>query len=156
MPRPFTNTSSANKAFGTLSESQTSGDYINNKKARISYCNSNTCIPYQNLASSNNLLLYKRAKKLLVYPCLNSINKANLNINLISKLDLSGVPVIQNYANNSVPSTIKTTSIPFLDYHIDPSGNLFGNTICGTNNFEHYMVYDASYNTLRPGHINTL
>lgn len=156
MARPFTNTSSANRAFGTFSESQTSGDYIFNKKAKTSYCISSNCLPYQNLASSNNLLLYKRAKKLLVYPCLNSINKTNLNINLISKLDLSGVPVIQDFSNNNVPSTITTTSIPFLDYHIDPSGNLFGNTICGINNFEHYMVYDASYNTLNPGHINSL
>ena len=46
--------------------------------------------------------------------------------------------------------------IPFLDYNIDPSGNLFGNTICGINNWEKYMVYDASYNTLNPGHINNL
>lgn len=156
MARPFKNTSSANKAFGVFSESQTSGDYTYNKKAKTSYCNSTTCIPYQNVASSNNLLLYKRAKKLLVYPCLNSINKANLNINLISKLDLSGVPVIQDFSNSNVPSTITTTSIPFLDYNIDPSGNLFGNTICGINNFENYMVYDASYNTLYPGHINSL
>ena len=156
MARPFTNSSSANKAFGTFSESQNSGDYTYNKKAKLSYCSSITCTPYQNIASSNNLLLYKRAKKLLVYPCLNSINKANLNVNLISKLDLSGVHVIEDFSGNTAPSTITTTSIPFLDYHIDPSGNLFGNTICGINNFQHYMVYDASYNTLHPGNISNL
>ena len=32
MARPFKNSSSANKAFGVFSESNTAGDYINNKK----------------------------------------------------------------------------------------------------------------------------
>ena len=100
--------------------------------------------------------MFKRANRLSVFPCLNSINKANLNINLISKLDLSGVDVIQDVSGNLAPSTITTTSIPFLDYNIDPNGSLFGNTICGINNFENYMVYDASYNTLNPGYINNL
>ena len=156
MARPFTNTSSASKAFGTFSESKTSGDYTYNKKATATYCSSNVCSPSLTVGSSNNLLLFKRANRLSVFPCLNSINKANLNINLISKLDLNGVAVIQDFSNNAVPSTITTTSIPFLDYNIDPSGNLFGNTICGINNFENYMVYDASYNKLNPGHINNL
>ena len=29
---------------------------------------------------------------------------------------------------------------PYLKYNIDPSGNLFGNTVCGINNFENYVV----------------
>ena len=157
--RPFTNSSSANKAFGVFSEPQNAGDYIYNKKAVATYCNANICTPSLTIGSENNYLLFKRANKLLVYPCLNSINKANLNINLITKLDLTGVPVIQDFSGNTWPSSINTMNTvpdPYLRYNIDPSGNLFGNTICGINNWEKYLVYDASYNTLNPGHINNL
>ena len=71
-------------------------------------------------------------------------------------MDLTNVPVIQEFSTGNVPTTITTTATPFLDYNIDPSGNLFGNTICGINNWEKYLVYDASYNTVNPGHINNL
>lgn len=155
MARPFKNSSSANKAFGVFSESQDAGEYIYNKKAKTTYC-SNTCSPSLKFGSESNMLLFKTSYKLGVYPCLNSINKANLNINLITKLDLSGnVPVIQDASGNT-PSTITISTTPYLEYNIDPSGNLFGNTICGINNWEKYMVYDTSYNTLNPGHINNL
>ena len=149
MARPFTNSSSANKAFGVFSGSQDAGNYIHNKKAKSTYCNAKFCTRSVTVGSESNYLLFKRAKKLRVYPCLNSINKANLNINLITKLDLTGVPVI-------LPPAITTVTDPYKYYNIDPSGNLFGNTICGIDNWEKYMVYDASYNTLNPGHINNL
>lgn len=149
MARPFSNSSSANKAFGVFSESQDAGIYIYNKKTKTTYC-SNTCSPYLKFGSESNRLLFKRAYKLRVYPCQYSINKANLNINLITKLDLSSnIPVIQDSSGN-FPSTISSEATPFLDYNIDPSGNLFGNTICGINNWEKYMVYDTSYNKLNP------
>jgi hypothetical protein len=155
MARPFTNSSSANKAFGVFSEPQNAGDYIYNKKTKSTYCNAKFCTRSLTVGSESNYLLFKRAKKMRVYPCLNSINKANLNINLITKLDLTGFPVIED-ASGNFPTTITTTTTPYLQYNIDPSGNLFGNTICGINNWEKYMVYDASYNTLNPGHINHL
>lgn len=142
MARPFTNSSSANKAFGVFSEPQNAGDYIYNKKAKSTYCNAKFCTRSLTVGSESNYLLFKRAKKMRVYPCLNSINKANLNINLITKLDLTSVPVIQDFSNNQIcPTTITTTTTPYLQYNIDPSGNLFGNTICGINNWEKYMVY---------------
>jgi len=159
MARPFKNSSSANKAFGVFSEPQEAGEYIHNKKTIASYCKANICTPPSlKVGSESNYLLFKRANKLSVYPCLNSIDKANLNINLITKLDLSGnIPVIQDFSNNQIcPSTITTTTTPYLQYNIDPSGNLFGNTICGINNWEKYMVYDTSYNKVNPGYINRL
>lgn len=156
MARPFNNSSSANKAFGVFSESITAGDYINNKKTIATYCNANKCVPSLKNGSESNYLLFKRAKKLSVYPYLNSINKANLNINLITKMDLKNVNVIQNFSTGDTPTTITRTADAFLDYNIDPSGNLFGNTICGINNFVRYMVYDASYNNINSGNINSL
>jgi hypothetical protein len=144
MARPFSNSSSANKAFGVFSGSQDAGIYLYNKKAKTTYCNANICTPTLTVGSESNYLLFKRANKLRVYPCLNSINKANLNINLITKLDLTNVHVIQDFSGNTWPSSINTMNTvpdPYLRYNIDPSGNLFGNTICGINNWEKYMVY---------------
>jgi hypothetical protein len=173
MARPFKNSSSANKAFGVFSESQNAGDYTYNKKAKSTYCNAKFCTrsltvgsesnyllfkrsnSSLTVGSESNYLLFKRAKKLSVYPCLNSIDKTNLDINLITKLNLTGVPVIED-ASGNIPSTINTSTTPYKDYKIDPSGNLFGNTICGINNWEKYMVYDASYNKLNPIPINSL
>ena len=155
MARPFKYSSSANIAFGVFSESQNAGDYTYNKKAKSTYCNAKFCTRSLTVGSESNYLLFKRAKKLSVYPCLNSIDKTNLDINLITKLNLTGVPVIE-VASGNIPSTINTSTTPYKDYKIDPSGNLFGNTICGINNWEKYMVYDASYNKLNPIPINSL
>ena len=75
---------------------------------------------------------------------------------MITKLDLKDVPVIEDFSGNVVPSTINTVVNPYLRYNIDPSGNLFGNTVCGINNFVNYMVYNPKYSTTNPTHINNL
>ena len=74
-------------------------------------------------------------------------NKNNLNINLITKLDLTEVCVIANATNNACATNIVYDEIPdfYINYIIDPSGNLFGNTQCGTNNFLNYLVYNPPY-----------
>lgn len=137
MARPF-NGNSGKRAFGVFKEPLTEGNYIYNKKAKATYCFANNCTP--NL-TEGNYLLYKRSYALNHFPCRNAINKQNLNINLITKLNLKYVPVIADLSGNS-PTTITSTSIPYLTYNIDPSGNLFGNTICGINNYTRYMQYN--------------
>jgi hypothetical protein len=128
MARPFSNSSSANKAFGVFLESKDAGDYIHKKKLKSAY-------------------------KIFDCPYQNAINNGNLNINLISKLELTNVPVIQDFFTGDAPTTITTSSVPFMDYNIDPSGNLFGNTTCGINNFEKYLVYEC-IDTLNNCHKN--
>jgi hypothetical protein len=149
--------STGKKAFGVFSESASSGDYTYNKKARTTYCLANSCVPSIKVGSHSNLLLFGRSNRITIYPCKNTINRANLNINLITKLDLSGnIPVIEDFSGNQVPSTINSNATPYLEYNIDPCGNLFGNTICGINNFVNYMVYNEPYETTNPGFINSL
>jgi len=130
------------KSFGDIIEPLDAGQYIYNKKARASYCVANNCIPSVKVGDSSNLLLFQRSNKLSLYPCKNVINKANLSINLITKLDLQDVPVMYKFPNDIAPISLSTSDVPYLTYNIDPSGNLFGNTICGVNNFERYMVYN--------------
>jgi hypothetical protein len=150
MARSFN--SSGEKAFGVFSEPQDAGDYIYNKKARASYCVANNCTPAVNVGSQGNLLLFNRSNKLSVYPCKNIINKSNLNINLITTLNLSGVPVIKNMTTQAIPTSIEPTTVanasstnyPYLTYDVDPSGNLFGNNVCGINNYLSYLEFTSS------------
>jgi hypothetical protein len=148
--------SSGKSAFGVFSEPQNAGDYIYNKKAKTTFCRANKCVPSKTVNTQGNLLLLNRSNRLKYYACVNSINKANLNINLITKLDLLDVPVIKNVDSNNIPIPIISTEIPYLDYVIDPSGALFGNTICGVNNYVKYLVYNPPYKTDSPGHIDNL
>ena len=131
---------SGNSAFGSFVEPLYAGEYIYNKKAKATYCVTNNCVPATKVGSESNLLLYKRANVINNFPCRNVINKANLSINLITKMNLLGVPVLTDSSGN-VPTTISSDKT----YNIDPSGNLFGNTICGINNYLHYLEYNRPY-----------
>lgn len=145
MSRPFTNISSANKTFGQFKEPKDANEYIHNKKARASYCIANKCSPSIKVASESDRLIFNKSNQLSLYPCANGINTANLNINLITRLNLRNVPVIQDASSGAIPSTIETSSIPYLDYVIDPSGALFGNSVCGINNFINYIRPNTNY-----------
>jgi hypothetical protein len=135
----------AKPTFGNFLEPLYSSEYIYNKKAKTIFCAANKCVPSTTVGSQSNLLLLNRANKLKYYACRNSFNNANLNINLITKLNLTDVPVISNSNTNETPTTITTLSVPYLDYIIDPSGVLFGNTICGINNYENFLEYNPPY-----------
>ena len=141
--------------FGVLKESQDAGQYILNKTARTSFCIPNVCVPSRTLASQSSRLILRKANKIYFSRCHDPYNTANLNINLVTVLDLSGVPVIIDVSGN-YPTNLDVTSIPYLDYTIDPSGNLFGNTVCGADNFQNYLLFNPPYTTANPSHINRL
>ena len=139
--------------FGVLKESQEAGKYILNKKALASFCPPNNCIPKE---TQSNRLLLRQANRIYYSSCHNPYNKANLNINLVTILDLSGVPVIQQNNPYAIPAELDVTLKPYIAYTIDPSGNLFGNTVCGTDNFQKYLLFNPPYKTANPGNIGTL
>ena len=146
--------SSGGRPFKLFSEPTTAGTYIENKKAKASYCVGNTCPVNIKVGSQSNLILFNKAKRLkrTQTKCANSLtfDKTQLYVNLVTKLDLSNVDVVVDSTNNDVahhPIVITNDVTPYLDYNIDPNGNLFGNTICGINNYIHYMKYtDPSFN----------
>ena len=152
--RPF-KTYMGKNTFGLLKEPQDAGQYILNKTASTSFCSPNVCVPSRTVASQSSRLILRRANKIYFRRCQDPYNTANLNINLVTKLDLSGVPVIIDPSGN-YPTNLDITSIPYLDYTIDPSGNLFGNTVCGADNFQNYLEFNPPYTTANPGHINRL
>jgi hypothetical protein len=141
MSRPFAKYP-AKPAFGQINEPLEAGEYIQNKKTKHTFCTPNICHPNKNVYSQSNLLALKR-NNLAFNPCENSFNPAQLYSNLYSELDLSGnIPVISDLSGNTYPVSISTNVIPYLTYNIDPNGNLFGDTVCGINNFEQYIVYN--------------
>ena len=135
-------TLSGKKTFEQFSEPLEAGDYIKNKKIKATYCVPNSCSPNIKVSNQGDLLTLRNSYNISVNPCLNNIDKTNLYINLITKLDLSyNVIPILDTSGNAVPAII-TSSSSYTRYNIDPSGNLFGNTICGINNFSNYLVYN--------------
>ena len=146
--RPFKSYMGKN-TFGTFKESQDAGEYILNKKTTASFCNPNVCVPNRALLTQSNRLLLRKANNIYFGTNQDHYNRSNLNINLVTKLNLSDVPVIIDTSGN-YPVQLDVTSIPYLDYTIDPSGNLFGDTICGTNNFQNYLQFNPpTYKTTR-------
>jgi hypothetical protein len=149
MSRPFSNYS-AKPTFSQVNEPLDAGEYVKNKKTKYSFCNPNICHPNKNIYSQSNLLFLRQANTLAFYPC-NNFDKTQLYSNLYTKLDLSDLsentPVISDLSGN-FPVDIKTDVTPYLTYNIDPSGNLFGNTPCGIDNYLNYLTYDVSFNGL--------
>jgi hypothetical protein len=134
------NINSGKNTFGVFKESQTAGDYIYNKKAKTTFCSGNICVPSKTVDTQSNLLLLRRANRLKYYTC-SDYNTSNLNVNLLTTMDLSDIPVIQtNTTPYESPAAITSSTIPYLNYIIDPSGNLFGNNTCGLLNFENYLI----------------
>jgi hypothetical protein len=140
--------------FEVFNEPLDAGEYIKNKRAIATFCGANVCKPSRAVNTQSNLLLLNRANYLNYYSCGN-IDTTNLYINLLTTLDLSDVPVIQsNTAPFISPTTITSSATAYTSYVVDPSGNLFGNTTCGINNYENYLVYNPPYKTEDPGQIN--
>ena len=66
------------------------------------------------------------------------------------------MPVIKQNDPYAIPAKLDVTVKPYIYYTIDPSGNLFGNTICGTDNFQQYLLFNPPYETTNPGYIGNL
>ena len=121
----------ANKTFGVFKLQTDAGEYINNKKSQRLYnsLKKNSNIKFENESDLLSFNSYKNNNK-------NIVDKTNLNINLITTIDLSSVPVIMNNTGNVIPSTITSSFTPIIQYTIDPCGNLFGKNKCGINNYK--------------------
>jgi len=132
-------TTLGNPAFGQLKNSTPAGNYIYTNRVRYQYCNPSRCVKVKNYAELNALNASYRVKYRRNQNTIQS-QKNNLIYSLYTELDLKNVDVISNSTTNVTPTSITTSSIPYLEYNIDPSGNLFGNTTCGLNNFINYRI----------------
>lgn len=133
-------TTNGRQAFGQY-KTQDSGDYILNKKANLISCNSKTCLPKTPTKNQSNYLLLTKANYIKYANVTNPAgsNKNNLISGLTTTIDLLNVPVIQDTSGVS-PTTISTSVIPYLTYVIDPSGVMFGDSICGLSDINDFRV----------------
>jgi hypothetical protein len=128
-------------AFGVLLEPSNCNDYIYNKKVKNIFCEPK-CDSKISVNSQSNLNMYNKSKLINYYANMASVKKNNLNMNLMTKLDLLNVPVIQQNDPYMVPTDINRYYVPYTQYTIDPNGYLFGNDTCGINNYLNYIVYN--------------
>ena len=126
--------SNGKETFGQFRRVQNASDYTLSKKAKSTYCRQSNCLPKTSTLNNGDYLL----KHFYEIDSIRSI-KTDLTNGLITKLDLKGVSVIKNKQTGESPTTLSKTSVTYLDYTIDPSGTLFGNTICGLNNYQNYL-----------------
>jgi hypothetical protein len=125
----------AKSTFGTLQEELYQSDYINRKKQKC-----NTILP---------------------------VNKSNLIVGQYTKLNLYNVCTVSNGPPPSIPCEFNNVCSPcqngegeedivkidasgdypfYFYYTIDPLGELFGKTSCGTLNYTNYMVFNYPQN----------
>jgi hypothetical protein len=139
----------AKPTFGLYTNQLNAGEYILYKKARATFCNSNSCPAKPVMNSQGSKLLLQNAKYIDCYCSKLPFDLTKLNINLITALDLNGCCVIQtNPVLPTKPSCEVEIPIPnilnppfYANYIIDPYGSLFGLTQCGNNNFLRRLVY---------------
>lgn len=146
----------AKPAFGVNNAVQNAGDYILQKKIKRSFCNISLCKPLNNVKTQSDLLSLNKANYFNNNCVSQNFNKSNLNINLFTKIDLEDVKVIANSSTGKSPTPIDivTQYPPYITYTVDPCGTLFGNTICGVNNFQNFVVYNKPYYSINGKNTN--
>lgn len=150
-------TISAKPTFGTLRPNLYQSDYINRKKANITFCKAPThCNKPREFTSYANLNLFKRS--LESYNVLSS-NKSNVIIGQYTKSDMADVCTVSEInvtptpcgniepcdpcqINDPVQIDDEYSTEPFyFKYQIDPLGELFGKSQCGELNYIKYMKF---------------
>lgn len=134
----------AKPTFKSFQSNMFASDYISNKKLKAQFCNTNTCYYNQQstISNTNNYAINSSSdliglNKVFLFNNKNfkPYNRSNLNVNLYTQLNLKDVNVLQQNYPIKTPTNIDP-SINFNEnYTIDPSGLLFGNTLCGINNY---------------------
>jgi hypothetical protein len=147
----------AKPTFGTLTQVVYQGDYITNKKAKLAFCKGNkklSCNKNNKVSSYDQSNLFNKGRYLdaLERGCILPFDKTNLITGLYSKMNLEGACTVINgnpcSSINSCGACLTGAQIDasslnafYLTNTIDPLGQLFGNSACGTNNFTRFMVY---------------
>lgn len=137
MANSYKNVSSAKKAFGNLQSGQDASDHTKNISMLNMYKNINRCHAYTRVLNSSQLMNI-RNMEIMRNSRYYNYNKANLSLNLVSKLNLKNLCVIK-VATGLCPAIMDCAYVPYTTYIIDPSGDLFGNTPCGLTNYTNFL-----------------
>lgn len=140
-------TTTGKQAFGNNIQIQSGSEYISNKSVKANNCKNRICLPRTSIKDQSSYLLLKKTNYLKYYENVNEIRaiKYSLPSGLITTVKLNNTVVIKNIEGQT-PTSISVTSLPYLDYIIDPSGTLFGDTVCGLNNILDHRVFNDTLN----------
>lgn len=137
----------AKNTFANKKNTQSASNYLEYKKIKNIYCKLNKCNSNIKLTNESELINQEIYKSIVSKNDIATFNKMQLYSNLYTKLDLTdisqNIPVICDASNNSYPVTINSIDNMYLNYTIDPSGILFGNTICTNNNYLNFVVFNS-------------
>ena len=133
-------------SFGNVKQTTFASDYITNKKAKLLYN-----INYNN--KKNGILNAQLIRDVETCDSLPAFDTTNLESGLYSNEELDGINVITAvldtsncpiYSGSLLDKTIISSNPFFYNYNIDKCGDLFGNNICGIENYNHYKKIDKS------------
>lgn len=131
----------AKPAFGTFNRQFTCRERLENIKLNLEYC---SC-EYENrpIKSQSEKLAFRKLQNELcpTYCDRLPFDKTSLQVNLITQLDMSGLVLVSNINNPSVPSGMTSANTPYYDYYyFDPYARLLPKRQCQINQYVNYMV----------------
>ena len=140
----------AKPAFGNFTKHLSYSEVLANKKANHLYYN---CKKTNRIDSQGELMAIR---KITTQTCADGcevlpFNKSNLQVNLITQLDLSGIVILELTSDfQLVPPLITPAKIdpvlrPIYSYYtIDPENRLSGNTPCAIQKYVNYMILNTN------------
>jgi hypothetical protein len=149
----------AKPAFGNFAKHLSYSEVMANKRANHIYYN---CKRTNRIDSQGELMAIR---KITTQACASGcdvlpFNKSNLQVNLITQLDLSGIVILEltseyqaalnaaaltNTPPVFTPSKIDPTLKPIYSYYtIDPGNRLTGNTPCAIQKYVNYMILNTN------------
>ena len=135
MSRSF-NLKPGKAAFGSINEPNNAGDNTVNNKLNSFYCSNKCPINTTRVKSQSEYLLLQKARSL--NNCSLPISNENLNVNLISKINLDNMCVLKNNCTNVCNTDGIRFCLPiYLAYNIYPKNDNY----CILNNNSVNRVY---------------
>lgn len=135
MSRSF-NLNPGKAAFGSMKGTSNSGDNTINTHLKSFYCSNSCPINITRVKNQSEYLLLQKARSL--NNCSLPISNANLNINLITKINLDNLCVLKNNCTNVCNTDGIRFCLPiYLAYSIYP----YNNNYCILNNNSENRVY---------------
>ena len=134
----------AKPAFGTLQKNTYASDYTKKLKLRNSIHDSIQNQTKGNLTQQQFIDLKNCELKYNILFNKSYLDKRNLIAGQYSNENLEGVITVSSSNETEEPynetNILPSNNVPFyVDYNIDPTGALFGNSQCGLNNFTNFM-----------------
>jgi hypothetical protein len=135
MSRSF-NLKPGKAAFGSINEPNNAGDNTNNSLLKSFYCSNKCPINKTRVKSQSEYLLLQKSKSL--NNCSLPVSTTNLNINLVTKINLDNMCVLKNNSTNVCNIDGIQLCVPvYLAYSIYPNNNNY----CILNNNSKNRVY---------------